>query len=98
MYLNFVKGIIDSENLPLNISQETLQQNKNLKDIVKEFMDLFAEICEDKDDFKKFYETFGKNLKLGINEDAPNRSKLAEFFHFYSTKSTDEQTSLKGEF
>jgi len=58
-------------------------------------MDLFSEIAEDKDNFKKFYEAFAKNLKLGIHEDAQNSSKLAEFLRFYSTKALDEQTSLK---
>merc|ERR1712115_48708 len=98
-YLSFVKGVVDSEDLPLNISREYLQKTNILKtikkSITKKCLELIAEVAENKDDYAKFWEAFGKNLKLGIHEDQTNREKLSNFLRYHTSKSGEDMISLK---
>merc|ERR1712070_904451 len=98
-YLSFIKGVVDSEDLPLNISREYLQKTNILKtikkSITKKCLEMIAEVAENSEDWKKFYEQFSKNLKLGIHEDQTNREKLSNFLRYHTSKSGEDQISLK---
>nr|WP_317405196.1 molecular chaperone HtpG [uncultured Helicobacter sp.] len=96
-YLRFVRGVIDSEDLPLNVSREILQQNKILANIksasTKKILGEIANIAKNDEDYKKFYEQFGKVLKEGLYGDYENKEKILELLRFESVKT--ESTSLK---
>jgi len=97
-WLGFLKGVVDCDDLPLNISREMLQKNKIVntikKNLIKKALKLFTDMEEDKEKYDAFLKNFGKNIKLGIHEDTENREKLCKLLRFNTTKSTDKKTSF----
>jgi len=99
-YLNFLRGLIDSDDLPLNVSREQLQQSKILnmikKKVVRKAIAMFQELLEkeDKGTYREFWKKYGQNIKLGIMEDAGNKQRLSQLLMFHSSK-TNELTSLQ---
>ncbi|VDK79179.1 unnamed protein product [Litomosoides sigmodontis] len=95
-YLSFIRGIVDSDDLPLNVSRETLQQHKLLKVIkkklVRKVLDMFKKM--EPGDFEDFWKEYSTNIKLGIMEDPTNRTRLAKLLRFYSSNKKDKMTSL----
>lgn len=97
-WMGFIKGIVDSDDMPLNISREQLQQNAILKHIktglVKNVFSMFQELAKDKEGFQAFHDSFAQCLKLGIYEDHANRDQIIPLLRYYSSKSGDSIVSL----
>ncbi|XP_008788962.1 heat shock protein 90-5, chloroplastic-like [Phoenix dactylifera] len=99
-YLSFVKGVVDSNDLPLNVSREILQESRIVrimrKRLVRKTFDMIQEISEseNKEDYKKFWENFGKLIKLGCIEDSGNHKRIAPLLRFYSSKNEEDMISL----
>ncbi|KAJ4980467.1 hypothetical protein NE237_031304 [Protea cynaroides] len=99
-YLSFVKGVVDSNDLPLNVSREILQESRIVrimrKRLVRKAFDMILGIAmsENREDYEKFWENFGKNLKLGCIEDRENHKRIAPLLRFFSSQSEEEMISL----
>ncbi|XP_028761874.1 heat shock protein 90-5, chloroplastic [Neltuma alba] len=99
-YLSFVKGVVDSDDLPLNVSREILQESRIVrimrKRLVRKTFDMIQDIAEseNKEDYKKFWENFGRFIKLGCVEDTGNHKRITPLLRFYTSKSEEELKSL----
>ncbi|KAL3824011.1 hypothetical protein ACJIZ3_020040 [Penstemon smallii] len=99
-YLSFVKGVVDSDDLPLNVSREILQESRIVrimrKRLVRKTFDMIQDLSEseNKEDYKKFWENFGKFLKLGCIEDTGNHKRITPLLRFFSSKSEEDLISL----
>jgi len=97
-YFSFIKGVVDCPDLQLNASRELLQQSKVTKQInkilVKKTIEMFNEIAENEEEYKKFYDNFSRNIKLAIHEDKMNKDKLLELLRFTTSKSDEKQIKL----
>ncbi|CAN4124658.1 unnamed protein product [Withania somnifera] len=100
-YLSFVKGVVDSNDLPLNVSREILQESRIVrimrKRLVRKTFDMIQDLSEseNKEDYKKFWENFGKFVKLGCIEDTGNHKRITPLLRFFSSKSEEELISLE---
>jgi molecular chaperone HtpG len=96
-FLRFVKGVVDSQDIPLNASRELLQQSKVIrqinKNLVKKTIEMMTDLTEDNEKYLEFYKNFNKNIKLGIHEDSSNREKLIDLLRYKT--STGDNVSLK---
>ncbi|CAL1395257.1 unnamed protein product [Linum trigynum] len=99
-YLSFVKGVVDSDDLPLNVSREILQESRIVrimrKRLVRKTFDMIQELSEseNKEDYKKFWENFGRFIKLGCIEDSGNHKRITPLLRFHTSKNEEELTSL----
>jgi molecular chaperone HtpG len=96
-YLSFVSGVVDSQDLPLNVSREILQSNRVMrimkKTVTKRCLEMITELSENKEEYAKFYKEFSKSLKLGVHEDEANRDRLSKLVRFHSTHTVTDPSA-----